>query len=71
MAVLWLILLVPLLPLGVGIWRLRQRSLSPAPDIRALASSALLCTLAFNLVFFWQELWLVLPKARVRRGKRP
>ena len=26
-------------------------------------SSVLLCALAFNLTFFWQELWLVLPKA--------
>lgn len=27
------------------------------------AGAVLLCTLAFNLTFFWQELWLVLPKA--------
>lgn len=26
-------------------------------------ADALLCALAFNLIFFWQELWLVLPKA--------
>lgn len=26
-------------------------------------ASALFCALAFNLTFFWQELWLVLPKA--------
>jgi len=29
----------------------------------AILASALLCALAFNLTFFWQELWLVLPKA--------
>jgi hypothetical protein len=28
-----------------------------------MASSVLLCTLSFNLIFFWQELWLVIPKA--------
>ena len=28
-----------------------------------ILSSALLCALAFNLTFFWQELWLVIPKA--------
>lgn len=33
------------------------------PALRRLASSALLCALAFNLTFFWQELWLVIPKA--------
>jgi hypothetical protein len=26
-------------------------------------ASLLLCALAFNLTFFWQELWLVIPKA--------
>ena len=29
------------------------------------AASILLCTLAFNLTFIWQELWLVVPKALV------
>ena len=28
-----------------------------------IVSSALLCALAFNLTFFWQEVWLVIPKA--------
>lgn len=31
--------------------------------MRRLIGSALLCALAFNLTFFWQELWLVIPKA--------
>ncbi|HMA50307.1 MAG TPA: hypothetical protein VKP60_11170 [Magnetospirillaceae bacterium] len=30
---------------------------------RRVATSTLLCALAFNLTFFWQELWLVIPKA--------
>jgi hypothetical protein len=33
--------------------------------IRRVLASALLCAVAFNLTFFWQELWLVLPKAMV------
>ena len=28
-----------------------------------VTGSILLCALAFNLTFFWQELWLVIPKA--------
>jgi hypothetical protein len=35
----------------------RRASLTPS------VQSILLCTLAFNLTFFWQELWLVIPKA--------
>lgn len=34
-----------------------------ALDLRHIACSALLCTLAYNLTFVWQEVWLVLPKA--------
>ncbi len=33
--------------------------------IRRIPASALLCAVAFSLTFFWQELWLVLPKAMV------
>lgn len=39
-------------------------------DIRVVLRSALLCTLAFNLVFFVQELFLVVPKA-LTPGLRP
>ena len=31
--------------------------------MKRIAVSAILCALAFNLSFFWQELWLVIPKA--------
>jgi hypothetical protein len=51
-------------PLAVGVLPLLASR--PAPrqwDWRLALGSALICTLAFNLVFFWQELWLVLPKA--------
>ena len=34
-----------------------------ADGFRRVVASALLCALAFNLTFFWQELWLVIPKA--------
>ena len=53
---------------------LRARSEAPAAgaawDWRLVALSALLYTLAFNLVFFVQELFLVLPKA-FTPGLRP
>jgi|SRR5579859_4404138 len=31
--------------------------------MRRVIGSALLCAIAFNLTYFWQELWLVIPKA--------
>ncbi len=34
-----------------------------ADGFRRVVASALLCALAFNLTFFWQEVWLVIPKA--------
>jgi hypothetical protein len=40
------------------------------PSLRLAAGSALLCTLAYNLTFFIQELFLVLPKA-LTPGLRP
>lgn len=50
-----------LLPLFIGYMRLARA------DARACAwprlGSVVVCTLAFNLTFFWQELWLVIPKA--------
>ena len=49
------------LPFLVGWARLGHaaRGASPWPP----PGSVLACTLAFNLSFFWQELWLVVPKA--------
>src|SRR6185312_6064139 len=34
-----------------------------AAELAPSAPSILQCALAFNLTFFWQELWLVIPKA--------
>jgi hypothetical protein len=65
MTIVWTILLLSLAPLALGAWLLRTRPNTPVPAGRTVAASALLCALAFNLVFFWQELWLVLPKALV------
>ncbi len=45
-------------PLALGAARL-GRSLRT----RLRVGSVILCALAFNLTFFWQELWLVIPKA--------
>lgn len=61
-----LILVVgPLLLALAGWFRARSEPAAPvaAWDTRLTAMSALLYTLAFNLVFFVQELFLVLPKA--------
>lgn len=58
---LYLTLILGVLPLmlGVALSRpvLRAEGLAPG------AASILQCALAFNLTFFWQELWLVIPKA--------
>jgi len=49
------------LSLGLGLMLATRRRIAiPYP---ALLGSILFCALAFNLVFFWQELWLVIPKA--------
>ncbi len=52
-----------ILPFLLGLVRLRRpvAGTSPWPP----AASILACALAFNLTFFWQELWLVIPKAMV------
>ncbi|RVT89742.1 hypothetical protein [Sphingomonas crocodyli] len=56
-----LLIAIGVVPLIVGIVRLRR---DPAAiDRRAIAASTILAALAFNLTFFWQEIWLVLPKA--------
>ena len=61
-AVLWLLFLVGIVPLVVAVaWLAPARS--PQPSAATLAGAALLCTLAFNLTFVWQEVWLVLAKA--------
>ena len=59
---LWLVLAIGALPLAIGLWRLPRGGAAPI-DGRALAAGTILCALAFNLTFFWQELWLVIPKA--------
>jgi hypothetical protein len=61
-AIVWLVLLAGILPLAIGLWRLRHAGGSDI-GLRMTIASALLCALAFNLTFFWQELWLVIPKA--------
>ena len=48
-------------PLGAGLFVMRRRS--RLPRRRSILGSVVLCALAFNLVFLWQELWLVIPKA--------
>jgi hypothetical protein len=57
---LYLTLVLGVLPLALGlIFRPRGGAMRWAPS----AASILQCALAFNLTFFWQELWLVIPKA--------
>lgn len=55
----------------VGLFRSEAATTTKqAWDVRLTAASTLTYALAFNLVFFWQELFLVLPKAMVP-GLRP
>lgn len=65
---------VPLLLGFIGFWRGRRgpatASPPPAWDWRLLGQSSLLYTLAFNITFFIQELFLVVPKA-LTPGLRP
>lgn len=65
MTLLWLMLAIAVAPLIAGILLLKPASATISRSFRATATSALLCALAFNLTFFWQELWLALPKALV------
>lgn len=67
-----LALVVAPLALGLAGWMRVRREAATAPAHRTLGrdwrlslASALACTLAFNLMFFLQELSLVLPKAFV------
>lgn len=59
--ILWLVALIGVAPFMTGLVLLKRTS-APARVFPPLGSM-LLCTLAFNLTFFWQELWLVIPKA--------
>ena len=52
---------IGLAPLVLGLV-LARRDLPGISD-RSVTGSVLLCALAFNLTFVWQELWLVIPKA--------
>ena len=56
-----LVLSIGLLPLAVGLMILKPTD--ERTQVRATLGSILLCALAFNLTFLWQELWLVIPKA--------
>ncbi|WCM27482.1 hypothetical protein NDN01_00655 [Sphingomonas sp. QA11] len=60
-ALLILLAAVGLAPLVLGMARLGRPA--PGTSLWPGLSSILLCVLAFNLTFFWQELWLVVPKA--------
>jgi hypothetical protein len=57
-ALLAALLLLGLLPFGIGAARLRNEG-----RFSLHLGEVLICALAFNLTFFWQELWLVIPKA--------
>lgn len=58
-AILYLVLALGIAPLIAGLALAKPTATPslPAPG------SIVLCALAFSLTFFWQELWLVLPKA--------
>ena len=56
-----IVFVVGVLPLVAAVARLRPGRV--ASRSRPPIGSVLLAALAFNLTFFWQELWLVIPKA--------
>jgi hypothetical protein len=58
---LLLIVMIGAAPLAVGLGLAIRRR--PVFAFAPSAGAVLLCALAFDLVFFWQELWLVIPKA--------
>ena len=58
---LLLLLAIGLVPLATGMVLLKPSAHGTRPSL--CVGSLLLCALAFNLTFFWQELWLVIPKA--------
>jgi len=57
---LWPLLVIGLAPLAAGFFLKRD---SADFGVRTALGSTLLCALSFALTFFWQELWLVIPKA--------
>lgn len=64
MTILYILLFaIGVLPFLLGFGLLRPVAPDSRSGWRPLASSTLLCALAFNLTFFWQEIWLVVPKA--------
>lgn len=63
-----LMLSIGLLPLAVGLIILKPTG--DRTQVRPALGSILLCALCFNLIFLWQELWLVIPKA-LTPGLRP
>ncbi len=61
-----LIVAMAVLPLAFGLGLLlRAPGTLRATGKDSVAANTLLCALAFNLVFLWQEIWLVLPKALI------
>ena len=60
-AFLLLLFALGVAPLTLGTLLLKPASTGGGRS--SLAGTILLCALAFNLTFFWQELWLVIPKA--------
>jgi len=58
---LLLLIAIGFAPLAVGAYLMRRSSRGVWPTVRV--GSLILCALAFNLTFFWHELWLVIPKA--------
>ncbi len=63
-----LLVAIGLAPLALGAALLRRSPRARGPGVTA--ASVILCALAFNLTFLWQELWLVIPKA-LTPGLRP
>jgi hypothetical protein len=60
-ALVSLLMAIGMTPLALGVVLLNRSSPRAWPLVHA--SSVILCALAFNLTFLWQELWLVIPKA--------
>jgi len=59
--ILLLFAVLGIAPLAIGLALAAHGSRTSVP--LPILGSVLFCALAFNLVFFWQELWLVIPKA--------
>ena len=59
--ILLLFAVLGIAPLAIGLALATPGSRASVP--LPILGSVLFCALAFNLIFFWQELWLVIPKA--------